>query len=284
MERITKKNIIQDIKNHYFINGTTNVTTYCLENYEEIKNEKLCNNICRKKGKYYERDNTGNRYIKAFQLFKILINNVGKLIIPMPLTEEVMETQFYDKVDEYNTLEYTDKSYRKEEVKEMSDIIWFGRSLYQGLVRESSGARVRNGSLRVAAGRPAHQPALVEIAALPEGVESLVERLRLQVKLRLDDGANHGAAICRIQTTRDVRGGFFHEARVGASGAPEQGGEGQGLAAQDVLVVVRAVGLVALQLEGNVLVGGIALHLAEGHGVDKYAAGTLDTGDFQVRH
>ena len=30
----------------------------------------MCNNICRKKGKYYERDNTGNRYIKAFQLFK----------------------------------------------------------------------------------------------------------------------------------------------------------------------------------------------------------------------
>ena len=63
-----------------------------------------------KKGKYYERDNTGNRYIKAFQLFKILINKIGKLVIPMPLTEEVMETQFYDKVDEYNTLEYTNKS------------------------------------------------------------------------------------------------------------------------------------------------------------------------------
>ena len=38
------------------------------------------------KGKYYERDNTGNRYIKAFQLFKILIDYIGKLIIPMPLT------------------------------------------------------------------------------------------------------------------------------------------------------------------------------------------------------
>ena len=46
------------------------------------------------KCKYYERDNTGNRYIKAFQLFEILINNIGKLIIPMPLTEEVMETHF----------------------------------------------------------------------------------------------------------------------------------------------------------------------------------------------
>ena len=35
-----------------------------------------------------------------------------------------METQFYDKVDEYNTLEYTDKSYRKEEFKEKSEIIY----------------------------------------------------------------------------------------------------------------------------------------------------------------
>ena len=75
-----------------------------------------------KEGKYYERDNTSNRYIKAFQLFKILINNIGKLVIPMPLTEEVMETQFYDKVDEYNTLEYTDKSYRMEEFQQKSYI------------------------------------------------------------------------------------------------------------------------------------------------------------------
>ena len=65
------------------------------------------------------------RFIKAFQLFKILNNNVGKLIMPMPLlTEEVMGTQVYDKVDEYNTLEYTDKSYRQEEFKDKSDIIY----------------------------------------------------------------------------------------------------------------------------------------------------------------
>ena len=71
-----------------------------------------------KKGKYYERDNTGKRSIKAFQLFKILINNIGSLIIPIPLTEEVMRTQFYDKVDEYKTLEYTEHSYRQDEFKQ----------------------------------------------------------------------------------------------------------------------------------------------------------------------
>ena len=40
----------------------------------------------------------------------------------MPLTEDVMETQFYDKVNEYNTLEYTNKPYRLDEFKQKSDI------------------------------------------------------------------------------------------------------------------------------------------------------------------
>ena len=87
---------------------------YCLEHYDEVKDIKQCNAIYKKKGKYFERDNSGNKFIKAFQLFKILINNIDKLIIPITLTEEVMRTQFYDKVDEYNTLEYTKQSYRLE--------------------------------------------------------------------------------------------------------------------------------------------------------------------------
>ena len=41
--------------------------------------------------------------INSFQLFNIL-NNVGKLIIPMPIAEEVMRTQTYDKVDGCKTL------------------------------------------------------------------------------------------------------------------------------------------------------------------------------------
>ena len=46
------------------------------------------------------------------------MDNVGSLIVSMPLAEEVMRTQFYDKVDEYETLEYTRNSYRLEEYKE----------------------------------------------------------------------------------------------------------------------------------------------------------------------
>ena len=36
----------------------------------------------------------------------------------MPLTEEIMQTHLYDKVDEYNTLDYTNNCYKQEEPKE----------------------------------------------------------------------------------------------------------------------------------------------------------------------
>ena len=65
--------------------------------------------------KYYNKDKTGSLFINAFQLFKILKNNIGKLISPMPLTEEILHTHFYDKGDEYNTLDYTTNSYKQEE-------------------------------------------------------------------------------------------------------------------------------------------------------------------------
>ena len=36
--------------------------------------------------------------LKHFKLFKILIDTVGNLIIPMELTDEVLNTQFHDTV------------------------------------------------------------------------------------------------------------------------------------------------------------------------------------------
>ena len=59
------------VDNHYFIDDTTNVTSYCLDNYEEIKDINESNYICKDKGNYCERDKPGKRFITAFQLFKI---------------------------------------------------------------------------------------------------------------------------------------------------------------------------------------------------------------------
>ena len=44
------------VKGHYFINDTTTLTSYCQDNFEEVKGIRECNHIWKKKGEYYERD------------------------------------------------------------------------------------------------------------------------------------------------------------------------------------------------------------------------------------
>ena len=48
--------------------------------------------------------------MKVSQAFKILIDTVDKLIIPMEITDEVLNTQFHDNVEEYKTLQYNVKN------------------------------------------------------------------------------------------------------------------------------------------------------------------------------
>ena len=105
------------VKNHYFINYYTGLTSFCLENCEEIKDLNGSNTICRKK-EYYERDKTGKRFITSFHLFKVLMDNTDSLIAPMELTDDIMSTQFYDKTDDYKTLGYNQKNCRLEEFVE----------------------------------------------------------------------------------------------------------------------------------------------------------------------
>ena len=44
--------------------------------------------------------------LKSFQSFKMLVDNVDKLVTPMELTDEVLNTQFYYKVNDCKTLGY----------------------------------------------------------------------------------------------------------------------------------------------------------------------------------
>ena len=103
-------------KGHYFINDYTELTSYCLEHYEEVNDIKDCNKIYKKLNDKYKKSN--DIFIKAFQLFKLLMGNADKLIIPMELTDEVLNTQFYDIVEECKTLEYNENNCRLEEYVE----------------------------------------------------------------------------------------------------------------------------------------------------------------------
>ena len=88
-------------KGHYFVNDYTELTSYCLEDYEEIKDIKDCNKVFKTYNDNYKKGN--GIFIKAFQLFKMLMDSVDKLITPMGSTDEVLKTQFYDKVEDYKT-------------------------------------------------------------------------------------------------------------------------------------------------------------------------------------
>ena len=92
------------VKGHQFINGTTTLTCYCLGSYEDVKHIKCCNNIYRKTNDKYKKSN--DIFITAYQLFKILMNSVDKLIAPMNLTYELLNTHLYDNIEEYKTLGY----------------------------------------------------------------------------------------------------------------------------------------------------------------------------------
>ena len=94
------------VKGHYFINDYTELTSYCLEHYEEVNDIKDCNTTFKTYNDKYKKCN--DIFIKAFQVFKILNDNVDKLIIPMELTDEILNTQFYNKVDDYKTLQYNE--------------------------------------------------------------------------------------------------------------------------------------------------------------------------------
>ena len=67
------------------MNDYTEMTSYSLEHYEEIKYIKDCNKTSKKYNDKYTTPN--DRFIKAFQLFKMLMDNVDKLIPPMALTD-----------------------------------------------------------------------------------------------------------------------------------------------------------------------------------------------------
>ena len=78
------------VKGHCFIKRYTELTSYCLEHSEEVKDIKGYNETYQKfNGKYMKGNDI---FIKAYQVSKILVGSVDKLTIPMELTGEVLNT------------------------------------------------------------------------------------------------------------------------------------------------------------------------------------------------
>ena len=93
------------VDEHYFIVDRTEVTTYCIEHYNDVKDIPNCNKIVSKnKDGSYHKSNT--EFIQSYKLIKLLLVNKDTLLKPICYDDNIMNTQFYDKVTEYKTLEY----------------------------------------------------------------------------------------------------------------------------------------------------------------------------------
>ena len=71
----------------------------------------------------YKKSN--QKYIDSFKVVKLLLENKDKLLEPIPYDEKIMNTQFYDKVTNYDTLEYPQscvKFQQYEPTKKMNSI------------------------------------------------------------------------------------------------------------------------------------------------------------------
>lgn len=101
-----KKFVIGLIDNHYFIVEPVKLTSYCLSNYETVKDMKDFNQIYKYDGKYYKRST--DRFIDSFDVVKLLMKHKDTLLQPMTLDDRMMaSTQFYDSIStEIKSLEY----------------------------------------------------------------------------------------------------------------------------------------------------------------------------------
>jgi len=110
------------IEEHYFLNDTTNFTSFAILNYEEIRHLENYNHIytCEMvNGKKYYKTKK-KRCISSFQAIKLLIENKEKYLKLLTTQEtQLAHTQFYNSVEEsFENLNYsTKKNIRKIETK-----------------------------------------------------------------------------------------------------------------------------------------------------------------------
>lgn len=96
---------------HYFIIENVNITSYALENYNDLKDIDNFNFIYKIRDGSYRRDKS--RILDSYEVIKILLNNKNKLIREMTLDDikEIGNTAFYNKVrQEINNLNYDEQS------------------------------------------------------------------------------------------------------------------------------------------------------------------------------
>lgn len=99
------------IDGHYFLIEETKYTSFCIENYFELCNQKDFNKIRRKDGKKYKRDKP--IYIDSFKLIKILLAKKETHLQEINMTNCGVFSQYSNRSFEYTILPEIDESEAK---------------------------------------------------------------------------------------------------------------------------------------------------------------------------
>ena len=115
------------IDEHYFIlDKKTNITSYAVNNYDDVKNIDYFNKIIKKRapGKYNKSENS---FISSFELIKKLLKNKDRLLKPLTWSDVNLRlTHFYNKFDKIENLKYIvgdiKKHKKKDWISDKSDL------------------------------------------------------------------------------------------------------------------------------------------------------------------
>lgn len=115
---------VVSMQNHMFTFEDVEFTSYSMEHYDVIKDEKDFHKIVGKKtAKYYERKSS--RFLNSYQVVKLLLSNPDKYLIELHESDEIYKTQYYkdDEDVEFKNLNYNSEDYTKETVNS-NDEYW----------------------------------------------------------------------------------------------------------------------------------------------------------------
>ena len=101
------------INKHYFLIEKTKYTSYCIKNYNTIKDEKDWNTITGTRGKGFIRRKDKN--ISSYDCIRLLLDHEKELLEPISLSSDIYSTLHYNKINDdiFTDLTYNTKIYEK---------------------------------------------------------------------------------------------------------------------------------------------------------------------------
>jgi len=128
------------IENHYFLVEQTNITSFCINNYDAIKHLPNCHHF------YNNRHQTDvSRCVSSYELVKCLVNNKEKLLREISIDDSLIATtQFYDKANmQLRNLEYDEQKCSKPmKYKEPKNDIKFKNVFFDFETYEKEGVHI----------------------------------------------------------------------------------------------------------------------------------------------